>query len=367
MNSAVHNVDFSEEARSRPTCTQTAAGPSYEIDPDNSRRCRATSRASGWAGYCTFTAPGTYAFFCQAHGGMEGTVEVTGSGTPTPTPTATATATPTATPTATATATPTATPTATATATPTATRPRRRRHRDARTATATATATPTATATATSTPVAPGTARIDAHDTASPARNWWQERGSGATDSSVTIGAGDRVTFAFPAGQSVHNLAFPGAAPASCPQTTAAPGFPLDTNNAPPLPAFATIAGWEGYCTFPATGTYAFVCGVHPEMTGTVIVVPATATPTPTADASTPPPTVTPEPTAEPTVAPTVAPNVLPAPSPTATPAPVAKPAPKITAASFKRSKRTVTISGHDDRDRQGQGRARLQGRQEVA
>ena len=28
--------------------------------------------------------------------------------------------------------------------------------------------------------------------------------------------------------------------------------------------------GWEGYCQFDAPGTYSFVCGAHPEMTGTV-------------------------------------------------------------------------------------------------
>ena len=99
---------------------------------------------------CRFNTPGTYAFVCQAHSFMTGSVVVQAVG-PTPTPTATATAdadgdgdgdrhghsdgdrhadadataTATATPTATATATPTATatatPTATATATPTAT------------------------------------------------------------------------------------------------------------------------------------------------------------------------------------------------------------------------------------------------------
>ena len=42
----------------------------------------------GWAGYCTFNTPGTYSFFCGAHGDMTGTV-VVGSGNPTPTPTPT--------------------------------------------------------------------------------------------------------------------------------------------------------------------------------------------------------------------------------------------------------------------------------------
>ena len=42
-----------------------------------------TVQPPGWEGYCRFTAAGVYTFFCQAHGGMEGTVVV---GNPTPTP-----------------------------------------------------------------------------------------------------------------------------------------------------------------------------------------------------------------------------------------------------------------------------------------
>ena len=196
-------------------------------------------------------------------------------------------------------------------------------------------------------------------------------------DNSVIIKPGERVAFAFPAGASVHNLEFKAApAPTSCPQTKAAAGGTIDPNDAPPMPAFASSAGWEGYCTFPAAGTYAFVCGVHPEMTGTVVVrgrchadtdrhghrdrhrvthghgdrhrvthghgdrlldcdrhrvTPATAT----AGAT---------PAAQPTTSPTPPPTVLPGPTPTASP--TAKPAPKISAASFKRSKRTLTVSG---------------------
>jgi plastocyanin len=64
----------------------------------------------------TFNQPGQYTYECHLHGGMTGTINVTGTAvTPTATPTSTATATPTSTATATPTSTATATPTSTAT------------------------------------------------------------------------------------------------------------------------------------------------------------------------------------------------------------------------------------------------------------
>jgi hypothetical protein len=78
------------------------------------------------------------------------------------------------------------------------------------------------------------------------------------------------------------------------------------------LPPGPRRPGWSGECTFTQAGTYPFVCGVHPEMTGTVEVL-AASTPTPT-----PTPTATPDPTtpgATPTPGPTPAPGASPAPS----------------------------------------------------
>ena len=123
-NASVHNADFST-GPAPATCKQTAAGPGYELDPDDKSPLPSSVQGTGWEGFCTFTAPGTYTFFCQAHGGMEGTIEVTGAGTPTATATATETPTATATETATATpvvpaATPTPTPVATPVVTPAA-------------------------------------------------------------------------------------------------------------------------------------------------------------------------------------------------------------------------------------------------------
>jgi plastocyanin len=157
------------------------------------------------------------------------------------------------------------------------------------------TATPTTTATPTSTP---SDARIEAHDSASPARNWFQDAKGDANDNSVTIKAGEKVTFAYPSGASAHNVVF-ATAPTSCVQKTGVVITP-----APPLPGFSQPAGWSGECTFDAPGTYTFVCQAHPvEMTGSVVVEPngeptatPTATPTETATA-TPTATVTSTPT----------------------------------------------------------------------
>jgi plastocyanin len=174
-------------------------------------------QAAPWAGNCTFTKPGTYTY----HSGVDpdknkGTVVVHADATPT--------------------------------------------------------ATPTVTATPTSTP---NTARVEAHDTATPARNWFQDATGDASDNSVTIKAGGTVTFAFPAGTSSHNVTFPNAPkPALCPQTKMANTVPfLDPDNAPPMPGFAQGVGWAGTCTFDTPGTYTFVCSSHPTyVTGTVIV-----------------------------------------------------------------------------------------------
>src|SRR4051812_42594555 len=111
--------------------------------------------------------------------------------------------------------------------------------------------------------VAAANARISAHDDGG--RFWWQDASSASdADADVTISVGEQVTFDFPVGNgtNVHNVSFRGApAPTSCPQTKAAPGLPVDSDDVPPMPASAQPAGWEGYCTFTTPGTYSFVCG----------------------------------------------------------------------------------------------------------
>jgi plastocyanin len=119
-------------------------------------------------------------------------------------------------------------------------------------------------------------------------------------DSTVEVPVGGTVSFAYPSGGSQHNVVFNAPQPASCVQQTG-----IVITAAPPLPGFAQPPGWSGECTFATAGTYTFYCGVHPEMTGTVIVGDP-ATPTPTATA-----TDTPAPT------PVATPVVTPAPTPT--------------------------------------------------
>ena len=83
------------------------------------------------------------------------------------------------------------------------------------------------------------------------------------TPSQVTIRAGDTVRFANSGG--THNFAF--ADGASYPPSPSEPG-----------------AAWNNLSrTFTQAGAYAFVCDEHPNMTGTVTVLAASATPTPTA------------------------------------------------------------------------------------
>lgn len=195
-------------------------------------------QAAPWAGNCTFTKAGTYTY----HSGvdpdkMKGTVVVHADATPTATPTVTAT--------------------------------------------------PTAT---------PSNARIEAHDTTSPLRNWFQDAAGAADDNSVTIKVGERVTFAYPAGSTVHDVSFrTDPKPGTCVKTQ---GTPAETNTTPPLPDYVQGPGWEGYCQFDAPGTYTFVCDAHAEMTGKVIV----------------------ESGGEPTVTPTATPTQTPTATPTATP-----------------------------------------------
>ena len=261
-----HNVKFNTV----PTSCLQSAGIVYGAVPP----LPTYPQPPGWAGECRFNTPGTYTFYCEAHPQMVGTVEVV-AGTPTATPTPTPTATPTPTPTATPTATPTPTPT------------------------------PTPTATATPTFTAPAAPAVMARDTSVPGRNWFQDVASGdPADNSVAVPSGSTVTFGFPsgAGTSVHNVKFSGAQPTAC---SGLPGV-----NAP------APAGWQGTCRYDQAGTYAFVCFVHPEMTGSVVVTP-----------SAPPPASTATATATATPGPPAAATATPAATSVPTPVPQAKPA----------------------------------------
>jgi plastocyanin len=74
--SNVHNVDFTGLAPS--SCTQTAGTNLGAVPP-----LPASAAPPGWTGHCQFNTPGTYAFVCDAHSYMQGTIQVgDGSGSP---------------------------------------------------------------------------------------------------------------------------------------------------------------------------------------------------------------------------------------------------------------------------------------------
>jgi plastocyanin len=75
-----HNVVF--KAAQPASCEQTGGTPSGPVPPLPNQPSNAA-----WIGTCTFTAPGTYTFYCAFHGeAMNGSVTVPGGTTPPPPP-----------------------------------------------------------------------------------------------------------------------------------------------------------------------------------------------------------------------------------------------------------------------------------------
>jgi plastocyanin len=99
----------------------------------------------------------------------------------------------------------------------------------------------------------------------------WEADNGGTT---AAVAAGGTVTFSYPTGMSLHNVEFTQSQPATCTQTAGS-----DTGAVPPLPAQPSGPGWAGTCRFDAAGSYAFVCGLHAYMTGTVHVGDGSGTP----------------------------------------------------------------------------------------
>jgi plastocyanin len=89
--------------------------------------------------------------------------------------------------------------------------------------------------------------------------------------STATVGLGGAVVFKNSYSTTNHGLKFTGG--------TA--GAPLPSCSGLPAAAETELGAtsWEATCTFSKSGTYTFVCTVHPEMTGT-ITVKVTSTPT---------------------------------------------------------------------------------------
>lgn len=112
---------------------------------------------------------------------------------------------------------------------------------------------------------APTLQAIEAHDNVFTSENGGPPQ--------VTIAAGGHVNFSYILGNSRHNVVFTGARPTVCGSS----GGPAATASA--LPGAPTPASWDGGCDFYTPGTYAFVCGLHPDMTGSVTVVAGAGSP----------------------------------------------------------------------------------------
>jgi len=116
---------------------------------------------------------------------------------------------------------------------------------------------------------APLTADFTATDISATNHQWYA---SGTTTTTAVIAQHGSVTFNYPTGDPAttrHNAFFGTNPPTSCdPALSAAGGVPT----AGPL-----RAPWTATCRFDAPGTYSFVCQIHPNMTGTVVVSSADA------------------------------------------------------------------------------------------
>jgi plastocyanin len=103
---------------------------------------------------------------------------------------------------------------------------------------------------------------------------------NGGSSNLATVEAGASVSFAYPAGNSMHNVDFgSGPAPTSC--TMDGKGV------TPPVPGTPQPPGWSASCTFDTPGTYTFHCDMHPAMTGTIVVGGTTTTTTATGTTTT--------------------------------------------------------------------------------
>lgn len=93
--------------------------------------------------------------------------------------------------------------------------------------------------------------------------------------SALTVAPGGTVAFANPSAIVPHGLAWTGG-----PQQPSCSGVPVGSSG----------TEWSGSCTFSQTGTYTFVCTVHPEeMKGTITVASGETGPAPAPGSSAPP------------------------------------------------------------------------------
>jgi len=107
---------------------------------------------------------------------------------------------------------------------------------------------------------APLTADFTATDVTATNHQWYV---TGTTTTTAVIAQHGTVTFGYPTGTSRHDAFFATNAPTCTPAASATGAVPA---------AGPTRAPWTASCRFDTPGTYAFVCQLHPTMTGTIIV-----------------------------------------------------------------------------------------------
>jgi plastocyanin len=113
---------------------------------------------------------------------------------------------------------------------------------------------------------APLTADFTATDVTTTNHQWYV---TGTTTTTATIAQHGTVTFGYPTGTSRHDAFFGAHQPTSCTPAASAAGA---------VPATGpTARGWTATCRFDTPGTYAFLCQLHPNMTGTIVVSAADA------------------------------------------------------------------------------------------
>ena len=100
----------------------------------------------------------------------------------------------------------------------------------------------------------------------------------------MSIAPGGTISFAYPAGASMHNATFEGQQPI-CTQTS-----PTAADPGPRLPAEPSGPGWAGTCTFDTSAVYHLVCGLHPDMRATITVGNPSPPPGPPPPVAPPPP-----------------------------------------------------------------------------
>jgi plastocyanin len=112
----------------------------------------------------------------------------------------------------------------------------------------------------------PLTADYTATDVTATNHQWYV---TGTTVTTSTIAAHGVVSFKYPVGTSRHDVIFSTSGPKP---TGCTPALTTVAQGAYVPPTGPTARGWGASCSFDAPGTYSFVCQLHPNMRGTIVV-----------------------------------------------------------------------------------------------